>query len=275
MNLLCMLGKHDWQGCKCEKCGTVRDSDHEFYEDRSYGRCCSCTCRICGKKIDKDHYWIGCKCNDCGKTRDEEHTFENGICSVCGKEIPVDLTVMEEKDKALLIFDQKYSKTTRLEALDSVSLDYAIEAFKSIQEEKPFGVRGLWYSRDDETAQAFLGRLSQDQLKDLVTLGYWSAALKVDDTDFLIDECKKANGISKYIQSIDSDRKQAVLQTLLEVPETRVQACWMMGGHQKDKNCKCTRCGYIEHDWKLINPFSEATEKYQCRNCGAIEIYQL
>ena len=251
------------------------DSDHEFYEDRSYGRRCSCTCRICEKKIDKDHYWIGCKCNDCGKTRDEEHTFENGICSVCGKEIPVDLTVMEEKDKALLIFDQKYSKTTRLEALDSVSLDYAIEAFKSIQEEKPFGVRGLWYSRDDETAQAFLGRLSQDQLKDLVTLGYWSAALKVDDTDFLIDECKKANGISKYIQSIDSDRKQAVLQTLLEVPETRVQACWMMGGHQKDKNCKCTRCGYIEHDWKLINPFSEATEKYQCRNCGAIEIYQL
>ena len=96
-----------------------------------------------------------------------------------------------------------------------------------------------------------------------------------DDTDFLIDECKKANEISKYIQSIDSDRKQAVLQALLEVPETRVQACWMMGGHQKDKNCKCTRCGYIEHDWKLINPFSEATEEYQCRNCGAIEIYQL
>lgn len=275
MNILCMLGKHDWRGCKCAKCSTVRDTEHQFYSSTStYGRP-SCTCRICGKNIDNHHHWVGCRCTDCGKIRDEQHNYENGTCTRCGKEIPVDLSGMEEKDRALLIFDPKYSKSTRLAILDSVNLEAAIAAFKSFQEEKPYGMQGLWYSRDDEIAQTFLDRLSQDQLKELVSLGYWSAALKVEDTDYLIDECKKVNRISKYIERIDGDRKQAVLQALLEVPEMCVMACLAMGGHQRDKDCKCTRCGTIAHEWQLINPFSTATEKYRCRYCGAEEIYQL
>ncbi len=60
----CLFG-HKWDGCKCTKCGDVRDEEHD---------------------------WDGCKCKRCDKVRDREHSFQavEGKCkekrTVCGKD---------------------------------------------------------------------------------------------------------------------------------------------------------------------------------------------
>ena len=40
MRLLCLVGSHSWQGCKCVGCGLVRDEAHEWHR---------CRCVQCGK----------------------------------------------------------------------------------------------------------------------------------------------------------------------------------------------------------------------------------
>ena len=212
MNILCRLGKHKWHGCKCEKCGTVRDTGHEFYRGSSYGRRPSCTCEICGKVIDRNHCWFGCKCGACGKVRDEQHDFKNGVCTQCGKKIPVHLNAMTERERALLVFDDQYSPSTRMEALDSVSIDAALDAFRSLPAQEPGKRPKKGDSGISEVTRAFLGRLSQDTLKELVSSGYWAACVNVEDTDFLIKECVKADMISDCIQNLENDRKQVILQ---------------------------------------------------------------
>ena len=48
---------HKWKGCKCEKCGKIRDAEHS---------------------------WNGCLCINCGKTRYDGHILQDGKCSLCG-----------------------------------------------------------------------------------------------------------------------------------------------------------------------------------------------
>ena len=65
--MACLFG-HKWNGCKCTKCGKMRNENHN---------------------------WSGCKCTICGKTRDEQHIFMykdwcgkcEGTCTICGKEV--------------------------------------------------------------------------------------------------------------------------------------------------------------------------------------------
>ena len=59
MNLLCPVGLHKWQGCKCARCGKTRDEGHN---------------------------WRGCKRSNCGKTRDEGHEWSKDCekCARCG-----------------------------------------------------------------------------------------------------------------------------------------------------------------------------------------------
>lgn len=276
MNILCRLGKHKWHGCKCEKCGTVRDTGNEFYRGSSYGRRPSCTCEICGKVIDRNHCWFGCKCGACGKVRDEQHDFKNGVCTQCGKKIPVHLNAMTERERALLVFDDQYSPSTRMEALDSVSIDAALDAFRSLPAQEPGKRPKKGDSGVSEVTRAFLSRLSQDTLKELVSSGYWAACVYVEDTDFLIRECVKADMISDCIQNLENDRKQVILQALLENPAMKEKACLAMGGHLRDAKCRCTRCGAIAHDWVLLNGYRNTeVETYRCRYCGAKEYYQV
>ncbi len=54
--MACLFG-HQWNGCKCEKCGKTRDENHS---------------------------WDGCKCTVCGQTRNAEHDWKDGHCLRCG-----------------------------------------------------------------------------------------------------------------------------------------------------------------------------------------------
>jgi hypothetical protein len=76
MNLLCLVGLHTSQGCKCARCGKTRDEGHNWS---------GCRCLVCGKARDEGHNWSGCKCLNCGKTRDEGHSWSGYRCSNCGE----------------------------------------------------------------------------------------------------------------------------------------------------------------------------------------------
>lgn len=92
---------HKWDGCKCSKCGDVRDSNHSFSWVKDYispERYCYEKCSKCGKTLKKmEHdfkrtagqcYLV---CSRCGsKSVLPEHQFQNidgqcmRRCKVCG-----------------------------------------------------------------------------------------------------------------------------------------------------------------------------------------------
>ncbi len=55
--------EHDWNKCKCIKCGSIKDGQHEWN---------GCKCSICGVPSPEEyHEWDGCICKICNHTRHE------------------------------------------------------------------------------------------------------------------------------------------------------------------------------------------------------------
>jgi hypothetical protein len=55
MTVSCTLGLHNWNGCKCIKCGKVRDEGHDWGKD------CK-KCERCGATRNNPARLNGCKC---------------------------------------------------------------------------------------------------------------------------------------------------------------------------------------------------------------------
>lgn len=79
MSIMCHIGKHTWNGCKCAVCNKTRDEKHDWKSN------CE-ECSICRAARQGAHRWSGCKCAVCGKTRDEKHDWARNCegCSICG-----------------------------------------------------------------------------------------------------------------------------------------------------------------------------------------------
>lgn len=92
MKLLCTIGLHKWEECRCSRCGAQRDTEH------SWNGCqCSvckkvrneghewelCYCKICDLE---NHKWEHCRCRECGKDRDKYHLIDSNTCKceICG-----------------------------------------------------------------------------------------------------------------------------------------------------------------------------------------------
>ena len=60
---MCKIGKHDWYGCKCTRCGEVRDEGHNY---QMIDNKCEQRCSICGKILKIPHQWKNKKCIRCG-----------------------------------------------------------------------------------------------------------------------------------------------------------------------------------------------------------------
>jgi len=80
MNFKCLFG-HQWDGCKCTRCGAIRDEGHKWD---------GCKCTRCGANRDEGHNWDGCKCIRCGVIRGEGHDWDlcAGKCKKCGQSCP-------------------------------------------------------------------------------------------------------------------------------------------------------------------------------------------
>ena len=76
MSVLCRILGHQWDGCRCRRCGLVRNEAHQWN---------GCTCRRCGQVRNTEHRWNGCVCEICGRKRDAEHDWNGCKCRRCGK----------------------------------------------------------------------------------------------------------------------------------------------------------------------------------------------
>ena len=74
--MACIFG-HKWDGCKCTRCGKIRDEQHDF-------DLCKGKCRRCGKNTYAEHDWIGCKCSRCGQISHANHKWNGCKCEYCG-----------------------------------------------------------------------------------------------------------------------------------------------------------------------------------------------
>lgn len=82
MPLMCLIGRHKWNGCKCLACGKVRKA-HDWTKD------CG-VCITCGERRHDAHDWSGCKCRTCGTVRqralsENDHQWNDALtCTRCG-----------------------------------------------------------------------------------------------------------------------------------------------------------------------------------------------
>ncbi|MGB8261200.1 MAG: HEAT repeat domain-containing protein [Terracidiphilus sp.] len=81
MPFKCRLGLHAWDGCKCPRCGNIRDEDHDWGKD------CE-ECSKCGGTRSGGHDWSkNCeRCGSCGRARASAHSWDskNLACARCG-----------------------------------------------------------------------------------------------------------------------------------------------------------------------------------------------
>jgi hypothetical protein len=86
MNWKCFFS-HKWNGCKCERCGNIRDENHKFV---GIPNKCEEKCSICGKTNSIPHKYKLHKgkceeiCETCGDIRTILHKFDKGVCTNCG-----------------------------------------------------------------------------------------------------------------------------------------------------------------------------------------------
>lgn len=104
MSIRCLFG-HQWNGCRCDRCGATRDEGHKFI--LLEGKCVE-RCNVCGKERNTEHKWDNvCKCKHCGTTRDKFHQYDStDLCIICGKEKPLsseEATMLVEEYKLFII----------------------------------------------------------------------------------------------------------------------------------------------------------------------------
>ena len=63
--MVCMF--HKWDGCKCKKCGKIREVKY-----RNQHKMNGCTCVNCGKVYKTGHKWNHGKCEICGEINPKE-----------------------------------------------------------------------------------------------------------------------------------------------------------------------------------------------------------
>jgi len=92
--MVCLFG-HKWNGCKCTKCGKIRDESHDWN---------GCTCKICGKRRNEGHIFQKTekpcieKCSICGVEK-HIHLVKDGKCEVCGEPlVPWSLYTSQERE---------------------------------------------------------------------------------------------------------------------------------------------------------------------------------
>lgn len=98
-SILCKIGVHSWQGCRCKVCEKTRDQNHSWT---------GCRCQSCSARRDLEHDWDGCKCSRCFAKREQEHRWKEFICARCRRfRFPEDVRVAGGPRAAVVRFGIK------------------------------------------------------------------------------------------------------------------------------------------------------------------------
>ena len=119
MKITCLFG-HKWNGCKCDRCGEIRDEGHSYthFQPSATGKCVG-TCK-CGKQQELEHDWVGGKCARCGLRWDD--TYEYAISMMDEKNYYEAYKCFERIEKAHLAVHMRLRRTTVLHKRMSTSV---------------------------------------------------------------------------------------------------------------------------------------------------------
>jgi len=149
MHLKCLLGFHEWSGCECSKCGTIRDKDHDWSRD----------CEECAK---------------CGKTRADRHTWDGCMCASCGRRRIVRIVTVSDLQAIARDLSGSYCLAADIDASPTKNWDSGKGFAPLGDEETRFSgvldgnghtIRNLFINRPSETHVGVIGYLATEQGK--------------------------------------------------------------------------------------------------------------
>ena len=168
MGFICNTFGHKWNGCKCARCGEVRNEQHSWR---------GCICTLCGKVRDEQHNWNLClgRCLRCGKMRPPQHLWKGAACIRCG--IKRDLKEITDPSELADIAKNDESEWIRKDAVSRVK-DQSILADIANNKRESAGIRNSAVSKlTDQTMLFTLAK--QDRIVSR------AAALAITDPDLI------------------------------------------------------------------------------------------
>jgi hypothetical protein len=105
MGIKCMIGAHDWHGCKCQECGKMRHTEHKLEGGGACGKC-----RKCGRMI---HTLAECT-HEFWQLRPHEHAHSSTEAKVVLQSLKLtdhlagrqfDAYALASVDEALALYD--------------------------------------------------------------------------------------------------------------------------------------------------------------------------
>ncbi len=180
MPISCVFGFHEWAGCKCKRCGLLKDDNHLWDTDCEH-------CARCGKSRSNAHQWNECKCTRCGRTRNGKHDFLNMelACSRCGKAADIEerflngstLLHLATQSNRKDIVDRLLARGARVDAADDLGTTPLMLACLD-KERTPIaesllaaGADASAQRTDGETALGFAAYRSVDMVRALLKAG--------------------------------------------------------------------------------------------------------
>lgn len=213
MNIACLFG-HKWDGCKCTRCGIIREGYHDW--DRCHG-----VCRKCGAKCPEQHMWNGCTCTHCGKTRDYDHDWKDGICTRCGAKLKTAPKAKsnsldakkpsETKLTNLVVFSARICEGTKAEGDDALIINSALGLVNRATNEQFMAspaFRELYQKYaslklideillDGESVEDWLSKKTGDSVQK-ITSQEWSRYFHMRGNDYIRDGVRIAFYVASY-----------------------------------------------------------------------------
>ena len=166
----CLFG-HKWNGCKCERCGEIKEHQHDFQPVEN-------SCRI--------------ECTLCGQFYRENHDFVNGYCSRCGKlsKHPVSLRELTPKE---------------IRELRPVLLGCLLTMGETVSLRSDISKLPITY-HNQKTYKSFAGRKDLSNMVYDAFTQLWNHHLSLEQAIFLVAAVRKTTKmLSGLISKIDEN----------------------------------------------------------------------
>lgn len=276
MGLACLFG-HKWDGCRCVRCGEIRDEGHNYthFRPSNTGKCVG-TCK-CGKKQELEHDWVGGKCARCGlrwddtyeyaiSMMDEKNYYEAYKCFERIEKGPFGGSYAVQKNNCIT---QAYEHISNLIAQnDYTHFDYVKHVsgslFQMEANRKTFGKKSYTYTEkvDEQICSVIKENIDK---KDYKSVRGWINSLNYLRSDI----CKSINsdtmndglyGVAQ--QCIDEKEYKEALEWLQALPDDypnrteKLEECEKCWQHDSRNPVFCPKSTDGIHRWESV-PGSE------------------
>ena len=237
MGLSCRLFGHQWDHCKCTRCGEIRKPD---------------------RNEPDPHDWNGCVCRVCKRTRDEGHRYRRGKCEICGRQI-----TKEEIRNAFMPINWQYpqSAVSKYNPKELIRTAYEILPEAEADEILRLAFTRIVYSfksDPDEILKEHIVPFINE--RSLAAIYSWNSRFgvlaRVLDRDLILQTCRTADW--------DRDKKTTFLIECRTVDNDLITPC-DIGEHDLER---------VGNRWSEKSGTSDTVDVsyeyliYRCKRCG-------